>query len=370
MLIKAEKEQIKAVYPADADGTKACLSAVRADLPDFAHDGGVFRTDTARYAAALAMSAVKEEMLRENLTALGMKSIVFLSFDGADENRIGMAMGCRGASYDTTVTVVLRPTAGREWFSDFDVGYGSEHIGFLRAAEYAEQRLADYLYVRRLRTEPRFLVTGYSRGGAVANLLSKRLCDRFGVDAVRCYTFASPNTCVSVSGACYGSIFNLVRDEDFFTRVPLTGWGYTRYGSTLSLSGCGDIRKRFAQLSGTDYIGFTSPRETDAFLCALMRLAPNVHAYCERRYPVGGRSMSLRDYMMTIAALLAREEEENAADILLDATVSEFAQLSDFLMSGMDVTAILSPAEGTPRCSVADSHSPAAYMAALQLYRG
>ena len=76
----------------DADGTKACLSAVRADLPDFAHDGGVFRTDTARYAAALAMSAVKEEMLRENLTALGMKSIVFLSFDGADENRIGMAM--------------------------------------------------------------------------------------------------------------------------------------------------------------------------------------------------------------------------------------------------------------------------------------
>ena len=56
------------------------------------------------------------------------------------------------------------------------------------------------------------------------------------------------------------------------------------------------------------------------------------------------------------------------AEIMMGAVISQFARLCDFLMSGMDVGAFLSPAQGIPRCSVADSHSPAAYMAALDAY--
>lgn len=367
MLINTENKRIEAVYPADMNGTVKCLFPVDKDALRPRDDSGVFSLETARYAAALAMSASSETMLRENLTKLGYEKIVFLNYSEASESKNGLALAMREDRDTTTVIAVLRPTVGREWYSNFEIGYGTEHSGFLKAAEYAEQRLSDYLFVRHPRHSPQFLVTGYSRGGAAANILAKRLCDRFGLDAVRGYTFASPNTCVTVKGARYSSIFNLTRDEDFFTRVPLAGWGYTRYGATLSLSDRGDIRPRYKKLSGEDYIGFSDSAAVEDFLCAVMRLAPNIHAYYERRYPVGVRMLSLSEYMLTVARILAEDTDEITGGVMMDSLSGAFAGLTDFLLNGMDVTALLSPAEGIPRCSVSDSHSPAAYMAALEL---
>lgn len=368
MLINTEKKRIRAVFPAEQDSEKKCLSVIDADAVDFDRDGGSFDAESALYAAALAMSAADKTMLQENLSALRYEKVVFLAYDGDNTDKTGLALGIKEDRNVTTVAVILRPTVGKEWYSNFDIGYGAEHQGFRKAAEYAEQRLADYLYVRLPRHSPRFLVTGYSRGGAAANILAKRLCDRYGLDAVRAYTFAAPNTCVSVKGARYSTIFNLVRDEDFFTRVPLSGWGYTKYGRTISLSDSGDIRKRYKIMTGEDYIGFSSGEAAEGFLCAAMRLAPNVHAYYERRHPIGKHEMTLCDYMLTVAQILADEADESTGDIMMDAMVSEFAGLSDFLSSGMDIGAFLAPAQGIPRCSVADSHSPAAYMAALDAY--
>lgn len=368
MLINTLNKRIEAVYPPELQGNKKCLVSVEKGMPDYENDGGLFCPKTAGCAAALAMSAADQVMLRENLSALGYEKQVFTAYEGATENKNGVALAMREDSGATTVAVVLRPTVGREWYSNFEIGYGTEHRGFLKAAEYAEQRIADYLFVRRPQHRPRFFVTGYSRGGAVANLLAKRLCDRYGLDTVRCYTFAAPNTCVTVKGARYSTIFNMTRDEDFFTRIPLAGWGYTKYGNTLSLSDSGDIRARYRLLSGEDYIGFTASEAVEGFLCAVMRLAPNVHAYYERRYPIGSRTLTLSDYMLAVAKLLADEADETVGELMTDAFVSPFADLSDFMMSGMDIGAFLSPAQGIPRCSVSDSHSPAAYMAALDAY--
>lgn len=368
MLIMTENKRIETVYPADVDGAKKCTLSVEKNAVDFDRDGGSFDAETALYAAAIAMSAADKTLLQENLRELGYEKVVFLAYDSDNVDKTGLALGIKEEKDVTTVAVILRPTVGKEWYSNFDVGYGAEHLGFLKAAEYAEQRVSDYLFVRLPKNSPRFFVTGYSRGGAAANILAKRLCDRYGSDAVRAYTFAAPNTCMSVKGARYGSIYNLVRDEDFFTRVPLAGWGYTKYGRNICLSDCGDIGKRYRILTGEDYIGFTSGDEVQGFLCALMRLAPNVHAYYERKYPVAGHQLALCDYMLTVAQILADEADESTGDIMMGAMVSQFASLSDFLSSGMDIGALLAPAQGIPRCSVSDSHSPAAYMAALDAY--
>ena len=368
MLITAQNKRIDAVYPADFMNRKKCTVSIRQSAPNFRSDGDLFDSEDALYAAALAMSAANKAMLEENLGELSYDKLVFLAYDGDHAEKSGVALGIREDKDSTTVAIILRPTVGHEWYSNFDIGYSAEHHGFLKAAEYAEQRLSDYLFVRQPRYTPHFFITGYSRGGAVANLLAKRLSDRYGTDMVRAYTFASPNTCISVKGARYGTIFNFVRDEDFFTRIPLSGWGYTKYGRTISLSDCGDIATRYRILTGEDYIGFSSDEAAQQFLCTAMRLAPNVHAYYERTYPVGGHEIALCDYMLTAAQILSDETDENTGELMVDAMVSEFAGLSDFLTSGMDIGAFLSPAQGIPRCSVADTHSPAAYMAALDAY--
>ena len=315
--------------------------------------------------AALCFSTDQKELLCENLKALGFGSLSLCGADNTDPARIGVTFAEKRMNGYTLVAAVLRGTHGAEWYSNFRIGFREEHRGFSLAADDAEEKLEDYLRGYAGCGEVRFLLTGYSRGGAVANLLARRLIDRCGIDGVRCYTFASPNTALIRSGANYSSVYNIVREEDFFTRVPLTGWGYSRYGRDIMLGG--DIRDTFREISGEEYIGFNDKQPVDAVLGAVKALAPNVPAYYRRRYPVGDDRLSLYDYMLSLASMLSCQEDEDAGGLMLDSAASEFADLSAFLSSGMDISALLSPAAGIPRCSVADSHSPAAYLAAMQV---
>ena len=323
-----------------------------------------FDADTAAVCAALSFSAERPELLEGNLTALGFDGLSVYAPGNTDPTRITMTVAQKRLPDGTLAAAVLRGTQGAEWYANFRVGFRTEHRGFALAADYAEQRLDDYIRAHVGGREVRFLVTGYSRGGAAANLLARRLCDRYGADSVRCYTFASPNTALAMSGAQYDSIYHLVREEDFFTRVPLTDWGYTRCGRSLSLGG--DIGRAYRAITGEEYLGFADKGAVDAALEAVRALAPSVHAYYHRRYPVGERMLSLYDYMLSVAEILAGDADGDAGELLLDSAASEFAGLTAFLSFGMDLGALLTPGAGLPWCSVADSHSPAAYLAAMK----
>lgn len=332
-------------------------------------DSERFHRDAARTAAVLSLSAGDDAVTAENLRSLGYGDLLTIKNPG-ERSKIGMTLASRAVGNTLEVIAALKSTEGSEWFSNFDIGYTAEHSGFARAADFAEEKLGDYVFTRAIGTEPRFFVTGYSRGGAVANILSKRLCDRCGTDGVICYTFGAPAVTISRRQARYNSIFNLVRSEDFFTRIPLQSWGYRRYGRDISLSDVGDISAKFCELSGEEYIGFTRQKAVDSFLCAVAGLAPNVHAYYERRRKVDGRRMSLYEFMNAVAGMLSHQPDEEIADVFMGAMVSEYADLMSFLSSGADLAELLSSAQGVPRCSVADSHSAVAYQAALELFLG
>ena len=320
-----------------------------------------FSRGAALIAAMLSFAAPDIDLLSRDLDELGFGGLSVLEADESDSERVGMAAAERREDGRVLTLAVIFPTQGAQWYSNFRVGYSAEHSGFGRAADIAEDHLCRYLCGRG-QEQRSFFVTGYSRGGAVANILSRRLCDRYGVDNVRGYTFASPNTAIRPRRADYGPIFNLVRSQDFFTRVPLSGWGYERYGRDIILGA--DIGEEYRRLTGEDYTGF-SAEQVDAVLDAVQALAPNVHAYYARRYPVGGRRLSLSDYMNSTAAMLAQDAAGDELSVIVDGAASQFADLSDFLMTGADIGDLLCGAQGIPRCSVADSHSPAAYMAAL-----
>lgn len=357
MSIKAEKKQLTLYCRPDMYNDR------RAELsvpdPYDSWDGGP--EGLVRLCAALSFAAGDPELLTADLKALGFGGLSLRLRDD-DPYSAGLAFACRKQGGQALAAIVLSGTQGAQWYSNFRVGFTQEHRGFAIAADRVERLLGEYLRAHA-GGEVRFLITGYSRGGAVANILSRRLCDRWGTDAVRCVTFASPNTGLPCRRASYDVILNIVRGEDFFTRVPPAQWGYIRSGRTVVLSG--DIRDEYRRLTGEDYIGFTEPSPVDAVIRAMTRLAPNVNAYYKRLYPVGGRMMSLYDYMMSAASMLADDADESAGEIMLDSAVSRFADLSAFLSAGMDISALLSPAAGIPRCSAGDSHSPAAYLAGI-----
>ena len=184
-----------------------------------------------------------------------MKEDNFISIDidhFGDDNRdnVSRVIGYRTLD-DGKVQcmVVIRGTDGIEWVGNMKVisnetvtnGELTErdkmHNNFKLAQESLCKEIQTYLEKYSLDTnETTIIVTGHSRGGAVANLVAKNLTDENNLNAkVTAYTFATPNVAIyDESMETYGNIFNFCKVKDFITYIPLVNknWNYWKYGNT------------------------------------------------------------------------------------------------------------------------------------------
>jgi hypothetical protein len=161
----------------------------------------------------------------------------------------------RGEEYQL-VAVVVRGTQGNygsEWFSNFDIfapddtaresGMRNEHYGFSVAAIQLRTALDEYIEADPMLSNAgniKFLITGHSRGAAVANLVAYRLSidnTHTSHRDVYAYTFATPNTVRrerTMNSTNPDNIFNFVNAEDFvpYMPLPVEGWDYWKWGQT------------------------------------------------------------------------------------------------------------------------------------------
>ncbi len=131
--------------------------------------------------------------------------------------------------------VIIRGTEGAEWKGNMDVT-GSSYINSIHSHQSYSLAVTDVLakLEQYLGTDKNslVLVTGFSRGAAIANLLAAEL-DAHWVNSkvgdVFAYTFATPNT--TNDPLPWSNIFNFSFDDDF---VPnsLSSWGWGKNGFT------------------------------------------------------------------------------------------------------------------------------------------
>ena len=170
------------------------------------------------------------------------------------------------------VMVAIRGSYGTEWFSNLTMGlridkgdYGlnkDDHTGFSEAATELQSQIYEYLKnlgeLDELGNVSLFLC-GHSRGAAIANLTANVLdkIDSAAVEAspdsgldmdawdqahinkksIYAYCFATPE--LTADTECrddtYNNIFNILNPADIVPRMPLSAWGYDRYGIDLWL---------------------------------------------------------------------------------------------------------------------------------------
>lgn len=153
------------------------------------------------------------------------------------------------------VIISVRGTNGtnEEWSSNFDVGadtaqyYSSagsshpdwknkmHHKGFDVAANRILTKVNDYFTRRGLTGAKNILVTGHSRGAAIANLLGAHFENTANVSSYA-YTFAAPNTTTVSNASSYKTIFNIINSDDIIPALPLDQWGFSKYGTVRSIS--------------------------------------------------------------------------------------------------------------------------------------
>lgn len=245
------------LYQKDAGVGKIDLSC---DETVFSEDATTYHHDLAVFAAGMSTmiyNAPKDERGNNNkhmedaLSNLDYKQIKEVA--DKDEDKAPYCLAYKTVVLDGKKTnilcVVVRGTYNKEWIDNFDSGYGeSTHKGFLRGADFVYDGICDYVKENELSDgKLKILITGHSRGAAVANLLGAKIDDNslkksgFSLSIsnkdVFVYTYATPNTTsLSIrSDSKYSNIYNIVNPEDFVTKVMPSAWGYGRYGQTFVL---------------------------------------------------------------------------------------------------------------------------------------
>lgn len=156
------------------------------------------------------------------------------------------------AKKEVYVYIIIRGTDGVEWFGNMKCTgekYSSnqkDHYSFRNGMEVVKKRLEAYLVEKNLESA-NIVITGHSRGAAVANLLAKEMIDMKNgsiaqkgktktIKSVCSYNFATPNCTLSKSTNLgeYSTIFNFCFEDDFVPQVPMSNWGYNKYGITFS----------------------------------------------------------------------------------------------------------------------------------------
>ena len=135
-----------------------------------------------------------------------------------------------------------------EWASNVTLGLEGDAKGMSDSASIVYEGFLSYLNQEGYEGRAKFWISGYSRGGSVANLLAGHLLDDVeegtfpsaiisGKEDVYAYCF-EPIACAyceekDVHGARYQGVKNILNFNDLMPHVIPSRWGFSRYGEDL-----------------------------------------------------------------------------------------------------------------------------------------
>lgn len=147
-----------------------------------------------------------------------------------------------------------------EWANNVWLGDGSKsdymHEGWHNAANKALAFLSKYLEDNEVTGNLKLWISGFSRGGATTNILAGLLDNHIerGSDVLPsavslkhedlyAYTFEAPQganinskSVISPRDGFYDNIWNILNPNDLVPKVPMSEWGFTRFGTDLFIT--------------------------------------------------------------------------------------------------------------------------------------
>ena len=168
---------------------------------------------------------------------------------------IGLAAAKKEFS-DYTVIAVAPRSGGyySEWANNMHLGDGSKsdymHEGWYNAANKMIDFITSYVEENQVSGKVKLWMTGFSRGGATANIAAGLIDNRLdngekvlgnqislAKEDVYTYTFEAPQganvnskTIKLPRDELYGNIFNIVNPNDVVPKVAMAEYGFTRFG--------------------------------------------------------------------------------------------------------------------------------------------
>lgn len=177
------------------------------------------------------------EKSAEFLKQLGFDDFAYGELDVMTEDSIGTLIGRKIVDGVPMIAIAIRSEYRDEWASNFLAGVEGDAAGFSASAKKLENRLLDYLSSRGIK-QAKYWVCGYSRAGAVANLIGRTLnenLDAFSTtaDDIYVYTYEAPRC--TPDPIAYENIHNYIDENDLIPKVYPAVWPMGRHGVDVEI---------------------------------------------------------------------------------------------------------------------------------------
>ncbi|MBE5774017.1 MAG: hypothetical protein E7337_08795 [Clostridiales bacterium] len=289
--------------------------------------------EIAKVSVSLAGAAYQPDYINSMLEQMGFtyENFQFTERTINYNDLVAYTIGTKPIGDKMAFIVAVRGSSGNaEWFSNFNVGAteSGDHAGFHTAAKNVSESLTAYL--TNYPVDDRIvLVTGHSRGGAVANIVAAKLLqnDMVPENQLFAYTYACPNVSTNYDTSLNIHNFNIT--GDMVPEVPLAKWGYGCHGTTHDIIAPEGLYKN---LTGKEYAGASvSTMYQDAFL----QIAPTAQMLDEpfhqflvmtAAYTMGGKADATVE---EVAAKYLKNNGMTIAEKVIDKVIDKITGVSD-----------------------------------------
>ena len=210
----------------------------------FMRDNTAYDRDLALLSLAFsaAASTAKSQKADKLLSSLGftVRANDAFAFGATSEDSIGYLFAQKpllttdGRETGKTLLTVLVRSAGyqSEWGGNALLGAFGDAENFAARSDEIAQELNRYTAQNLAGKTVIYYLCGHSRGGAIAGLTAKRLCDEG--KTVFCYTSGAPMTGTKSNN--YPMIHNLILPCDIVPQLAPSTFGFHRYGEDIEIT--------------------------------------------------------------------------------------------------------------------------------------
>ena len=189
----------------------------------------------------LSADAYEWDLLSSAFEALEFSNPEPYRYDGYDGDINRVAYGIASKKLDINgrdTNIIVIACRGTKTEDDKQSNITQMALGFRFAAEDVKTNLDQYILDKRIDTglPTKLLITGHSRGAAVANILGTIVSDITSNNNVYVYTFATPNTTTESNRRTYDNIFNILVEGDPVPGNPGMIGGDNVFGKIVRLT--------------------------------------------------------------------------------------------------------------------------------------
>lgn len=196
--------------------------------------------------------------LLDNIEGYNQNSLKIYNYTvKTNKNDVAFSIISRNREDAIDMIVIIRGTYFDEWKGNLQItgdeykAQSNEHENFNIAKDTIKKDITEYynnLHKNKPSSNINLIITGHSRGAAVANLYARDAINKQqgyedsnipNFSNITAYTFACPNVAhYNSEMENYKGIYNFCFTEDLVSTVPLTnptlGWDYWKYGKTYN----------------------------------------------------------------------------------------------------------------------------------------